>query len=218
MIRLVRFCVFPLALLVSLIVAACGGAATSPVPSGGAALQDDFSGAACLFGSLEAGSTKGYGCADGEFRAWIDNGQASYEFVTSPSSNSYGDVRIEVDARIVSAVPYGGAIVLCRGSQASGNFYEFVLSPNGSAGISDYLDGEEQIARSNSLPQGTLKPEWNHLRVDCVGNHLAFYVNGTLAVERDIDRFPKGEIGLGAGGSGEGMTDVRFDNLSVSAP
>lgn len=216
--RPARALVFPLIFVTSLIVAACGGAGVSPSPSGGAALQDDFSGAACRFGSLEAGSTKGYGCADGEFRAWIDNGQASYDFVTSPTSDSYGDVRIEVDARIVSAVPYGGAIVLCRGSQVSGNFYEFVLSPNGSAGISDFLDGEEQIARTNSLPPGTLKPEWNRLRVDCVGNHLAFYVNGTLAVERDIDRLPKGEIGLGAGGSSEGMTDVRFDNLSVSAP
>lgn len=217
MIRLVRPCVLPLAFLFSLILAACGGAGASPAPSGGAALQDDFSGAACQFGSLEAGSTKGYGCSDGEFRAWIDNGQAPYDFVTSPSHDSYGDVRIEVDVRIVSAVPYGGAIVLCRGTQASGNFYEFVLSPNGSAGISDFLDGEEQIARAASLQPGTLKPDWNHLRVDCVGNHLAFYVNDTLAVERDVDKFPKGKIGLGAGGSSEGMTDVRFDNLVVSA-
>src|SRR4030066_206872 len=89
--------------------AACGGAAPVTQASG-APLQDDFSSAACLFGFLEAGSTQGYECVDGEFRAWIDNDQASYDFITSSSPAAYGDVRIEVDARIVSAVLFGGAL------------------------------------------------------------------------------------------------------------
>ncbi len=209
---------FAMALVAAWLLAACGGKSPSPDTSGGAAVQDDFSSPTCLFGSLEAGSTQGYECVDGEFRAWIDNDQASYDFVTSPSPDSYGDVRIEVDARIVSAVPYGGAVVVCRGSQTSGNFYAFTLSPDGTVDVSDYLDGGEQIARSNSLPDGTLKADWNHLRVDCVGNHLAFYVNGVLGVESDIDEFAQGEFGLGAGGASEGTTEVRFDNLVVTRP
>ena len=200
-----------------MVLAACGGAAPSTSASG-PALQDDFSGASCLFGFLEAGSTQGYECVDGEFRAWIDNDQASYDFITSSSPDSYGDVRIEVDARIVSAVLYGGAFVVCRGSQTAGDFYAFVLSPDGTVTISDYLDGGERIARIGNLPEGTLKPDWNRLRVDCIGDHLAFYVNGVLGVERDIDVLAQGEIGLGAGGASDGFTEVRFDNLTVLQP
>jgi len=207
-----------LAAFAALALTACGGAGAPQAPADGATLQDDFSSSTCLFGSLEAGSTQGYGCVDGEFRAWIDNDQASYDFITSSTPDSYGDVRIEVDALIVTAVPYGGAVVVCRGRQTSGNFYAFTLSPDGSVGISDYLDGGEQIARLDALPEGTMGTDWNHLRVDCVGNHLAFYVNGTLALERDIDERAQGEIGMGAGGASEGFTEVRFDNLVVSAP
>ena len=207
----------PILMMVAMALAACGGAGAPESPSG-ALLQDDFSSSSCVFGSLQAGTTQGYECTDGEFRAWIDNDQASYDFVTAPTSEAYGDVRIEVDARIVSAVPYGGAVVVCRGSQAAGDFYAFTLSSDGSVDISDYLDGEEQIAHFDTLPEGTVKSDWNHLRVDCVGNHLAFYVNGVLGVERDIDEFARGEVGLGAGGASEGMTEVRFDNLMVSAP
>jgi hypothetical protein len=206
-----------LAALAAVALTACGKAA--PTPSAGAsALQDDFSSSTCLFGSLEAGSTQGYGCVDGEFRAWIDNDQASYDFITASSPDAYGDVRIEVDARIISAVPYGGAVVVCRGSQTSGDFYAFTLSPDGSVDISDYLDGGEQIARAGTLPAGTMKPDTNHLRVDCIGSHLAFYVNGVLGLERDLDELAQGEVGLGAGGSSNGFTEVRFDNLVVTQP
>jgi hypothetical protein len=201
----------------SLLLASCGGAGGG-APQAAAALEDDFSSTTCLFGFLEAGTTQGYECVDGEFRAWIDNDQASYDFITASSPDSYGDVRIEVDARIVSAVPYGGAFIVCRGSQTAGNFYAFVLSPDGTVTISDYLDDEEQTARIGSLPEGTLKPDVNHLRVDCIGDHLAFYVNGVLGVERDIDVLAQGEIGLGAGGASDGFTEVRFDNLTVLRP
>jgi hypothetical protein len=206
-----------LAAFTALALSACGGSARQPSDSG-AELQDDFSGGTCLLGSLEAGSTQGYECVDGEFRAWIDNDQASYDFITSSSPDSYGDVRIEVDARIVSAVPYGGAVVVCRGSQTSGDFYAFTLSPDGSVDISDYLDGGEQIARAGTLPAGTMKPDTNHLRVDCIGSHLAFYVNGVLGLERDLDELAQGEVGLGAGGASNGFTEVRFDNLVVTQP
>jgi hypothetical protein len=203
-----------LPVVATLLLAACDGAAPA-TPASGATVQDDFSSAACLFGFLEAGSTQGYECVDGEFRAWIDNDQASYDFISSSTPDSYGDVRIEIDVRIVSAVLYGGAVVVCRGSQTAGDFYAFVLSPDGTVTVSDYLAGEEQIARIGRLPDGTLKPDVNHLRVDCIGDHLAFYVNGVLGVERDIDVLAQGEIGLGAGGAGDGFTEVRFDNLTV---
>jgi hypothetical protein len=204
--------------LATFVLAACASGATGPSTSAATGLQDDFSSSSCRFGNLQAGSTRGYECVDGEFRAWIDNDQASYEYVTSPLGGSYGDVRIDVDTRIVSAEPYGGAVILCRGSDVTGDYYRFTLSPL-NADITDVVEGEDQISRFKDLPAGLLKPDdWNHVRVDCLGNHLAMYLNGTLVLDRDLDEFAEGDVALGAGGSGSGFTDIHFDNLGVQKP
>jgi ABC-type glycerol-3-phosphate transport system substrate-binding protein len=202
-----------------LLLAACGSKATPVTPATGTGVQDDFSSASCLFGSMQAGTSRGYECIDGEFRAWIDNDQDAYEFVTAPTNESYGDVRIEVDVRFVSGEE-AGAYLLCRGSQLSGNFYYFRLGADGLAEITDYLEGEEQIARMYPLPEGTIQPGWNHLRADCIGMDLALYLNGELVLERAIEGsvYETGDIGLGAGGGSLGFSEVRFDNLVVTRP
>lgn len=202
-----------------LLLAACGSKASSPAPVASAGVQDDFSNAACLFGSMQAGSSRGYECAEGEFHAWIDNDQDAYDFVAAPTNETYGDVRIEVDVRFVSGEE-AGAYLLCRGSQLSGNFYYFRLGADGLAEITDYLEGEEQIARLYPLPEGAIQPGWNHLRADCIGKDLSFYLNGELVLERTIEGevFEAGDVGLGAGGGSLGFSEVRFDNLVVVQP
>ena len=200
------------------ILSGCGE--PTPIPaSSGAAVADGFPGSTCPFGKLQAGLTQGYECVDGEFRAWIDNNQAAYDFVTAPLGENYGDVRIEVDARFVSGEE-AGAYILCRGSQLTGDFYYFRLGAEGLAEITDYLDGEEQIARLYPLPDGMLQPGWNHLRADCIGKDLSFYLNGELVLERELDSsyYTSGDVSLGAGGGSLGFSEVRFDNLQVTQP
>jgi hypothetical protein len=173
------------------------------------------------FGFLEAGTSYGYECEPEGFRAWIDNDQAPYDFITAPQGQDYADVRIEVDVLINATEedPFGGAVFVCRGAQVFGFYYAFVLAPDGSAQLSDYLDGEEQIARFGFSSPGTMKPDdWNQVRVDCIGTHMALYLNGELVVERDMDSLARGDIGLGAGGASDGFTEVRFRNLVVSVP
>jgi hypothetical protein len=198
---------------------ACSSNPAPAEPASGAGVQEDFSGDACLFGSLQVGSSRGYECTDSEFRAWIDNDQDAYDFLAAPANETFGDVRVEVDARFVSGEE-SGAYLLCRGSQLSGNFYYFRLGADGLAEITDYLEGEEQIARMFPLPDGTILPGWNHLQADCIGRNLSFYVNGELVLEREIegDVYESGDIGLGAGGSSLGFSEVRFDNLLVTQP
>ncbi|HET7010160.1 MAG TPA: family 16 glycoside hydrolase [Anaerolineales bacterium] len=196
----------------------CGFTPTPP-PAEGEPTQPIA--ADCPIGFAEAGSTYGYECVDGDLRAWIDNDQVPYDFITAPFGQEYGDVRIEADVLINSTEeePFGGAIFVCRGAQTFGFFYAFTLAPDGSAQISDYLDGGEQIARFGSLPEGTMKAnDWNHVRVDCIGNHMAIYVNGELAVDRDMDSLPRGDIGVGAGGASDGFVEVFFRNVVVSVP
>jgi Domain of Unknown Function (DUF1080) len=173
------------------------------------------------FGFLEAGTSYGYECEAEGFRAWIDNDQAPYDFITAPQGQDYADVRIEVDVLInaTEVDPFGGAVLVCRGAQVFGYYYAFVLAPDGSAQVSDYLDGDEQISRFGSASPGTFKvDDWNQVRVDCIGTHMALYLNGELVVERDMDSLTRGDIGLGAGGASDGFTEVRYRDLVVTLP
>lgn len=179
----------------------------------------DASGDSCRFGSVQVGTSQGYECADGEFRMWIDNDQEPYDFITAPLGESYGDVRIEVDARFVSGEE-AGAYIVCRGSQLAGDFYFLRVSSEGSVEITNYLEGDEQIARMKSLPSNSVLPGWNHIQADCVGRDLSLYLNGELVLERELegDYYTAGDVGLGAGGGSLGFSEVRFANLQVTQP
>jgi len=204
-------------LLSSIVLAACGTQAP-PAQGASSAREDDFSSGACFPGRLEVGATKGYECVDDEFRAWIDNDQEAYDFVTAPLGESYDDVRIEVDVRFESGDD-AGAYIVCRGSQLAGDYYYFRLGVDGSAEISDVLEGEEQIARMIALPEGAIGRDWNRLRADCIGDTLSFYLNGELVLERQEESpYDSGDVGLGAGGGSGGFSAVRFDNLEVRKP
>jgi len=128
----------------------------------------------------------GYGCVDGEFRAWIDNDEEPYAFVVASAQEPFGDVRIEADVRFAEGAE-AGAYLLCRGGPDVGIVYAFKLGADGYLEIADYLDNEEQIVRMNSLPQGALLPGWNRVRADCLGSKLSFYLNGNLVLEREIE-------------------------------
>lgn len=205
-----------LTLLAAALLAGCGGE-TASAPDDSPGLQDDFASSDCRFGRLEAGSTQGYECVDGQFRAWIDNDEARWDFVIAPAHETFGDVRIEADVRFESGDD-AGAYFTCRGTPLTGDYYYFRLSVEG-AEITDVLEGEEQVSRGFPLPEGAVRQDWNHLRADCLGDTLALYLNGELVLERQMENpYPAGDIGLGAGGGSEGFSAVRFDNLQVSEP
>ena len=137
------------AALLSLLLNACGSEAPSP-PSA-QDIQDDFSQEFCRFGSMGGSTSRGYGCIDGEFRAWIDNDEAPYDFIAASAGESMGDVRLEVDVRFAQDAE-GGAYLICRGSQAGGSFYLLRLAAEGWVEITDFLDGEEQTAHMIDSP------------------------------------------------------------------
>jgi len=205
------------AALVSIMLTACGGEA--PVPPSAHGFQDDFAQEFCRFGSMDGSTSRGYGCVDGGFRAWIDNDEEPYAFVAASSQEQFDDVRIEADVHFAEGAE-AGAYLLCRGGPGSGSFYAFRLGADGYLEIADYLENEEQIVRMNSVPQGALLPGWNRVRADCIGGQLSFYLNGDLVLEREIkgEVLGPGGIAVGAGGASEGSSDVYFDNLAVSVP
>lgn len=170
----------------------------------------------CPFGSFEGSTSFGYGCQDGGFRAWVDNDEGSYDTIFASGGESFEDVVIEVDVTLVEGEDFSGAFVLCR-DQFQENFYYFKLFHDGVA-IGEFNDGEEQIVRMGPLPPGTDPLATNRLRAECIGSHLALYINGVLALERDDDTVTHGAVGLGAGEGEFGFTDVFFENWEYGQP
>lgn len=141
-------------------------------------------------------------------------------FAWSNPGKTLGDVRIEVDAWKADG-PDGDAAVICRYVD-EGNFYILSITTDGYYGIVKYKDGEDTLLGSDSLQYSSqIKTEAgavNHLRADCVGDHLTLYVNGELLAEVTDADFSSGDIGLISGTYDEGGTDMRFDNLVVYRP
>jgi hypothetical protein len=54
--------------------------------------------------------------------------------------------------------------------------------------------------------------------LDCVGEQLALWVNGERVLAATDGRWRRGRIGLRAGGGSGEVTEVAFDDLTVSAP
>jgi hypothetical protein len=58
----------------------------------------------------------------------------------------------------------------------------------------------------------------NHLRADCIGDKLSFYINFTEVASATDTDFPSGDVGVVAGSFAEPGVDVLFDNFVVIQP
>jgi hypothetical protein len=127
----------------------------------------------------------------------------------------FQDLVIEVDAK-----PVGGPVdneygVLVRYKPDVG-FYLFTISSDGmySVKVSEGEGWRDLVkwSQSSAIHQN-LEP--NHIRVECLGSRMRFYVNGKLLAETADSAFPSGNIGLLVGTYDEGNVEVRFDNVLV---
>lgn len=130
------------------------------------------------------------------------------------------DARIEVDAVKVGGPDNNVFGVLCR-YQDPRNFYFFLISSDGYAGIGVYKDGRRQLLGDDSLLPSTAilqGDEWNHIRADCDQFALRLFVNGRLVAEAQAAEWRAGDVGLIAGTYELPGTEVLFDNFSVVRP
>ena len=179
----------------------------------GALLVDDFSSAGSGW-QVEADQDFEIGYKDGEYRVMVHNPGL---FVWGNPKRSYdlADFLLEVDARRAGG-PVNNQIGLVVRRQNDQNFYLFSISSDGTYGV-DMLQNDTWShlvawTSSKSIKQDTA---WNHLRVECVGARMRFYVNNDLLAEVEDNTFASGNIGLGAGTMDEGGVEVRFDNLRL---
>ncbi len=189
---------------------------STPLPQSGDTLFfDDFSNPASGWERF----TSAEGTMDydgGGYRFLVNALQAN--FWATPGK-SFGDVRLEVDVAKIGGPDENRMGLLCR--FVENNYYFFLLSSDGYITIGKYMGGnvlllsQSQMQYSDAVHTGLAV---NHLRADCVGDRLTFYVNGQpLAQAQDSD-LAQGEVGLLAGSFSQPGVDVLFDNFVVLQP
>jgi hypothetical protein len=155
--------------------------------------------------------------AEGVYRILVNT--SNTDVWANPGLN-FSDARIEVDATKVGGDDNNDFGVVCR-YKDNANFYFFVISSDGYYGIGKFVDGEQKLIGSESMPPSdkiNTGNATNHLRADCVGNTLRLYVNDELLGEVEDSDFTSGDVGLIAGSFDQPGTDIHFDNFIVLKP
>ncbi|HSB02458.1 MAG TPA: hypothetical protein VLE49_17530 [Anaerolineales bacterium] len=143
--------------------------------------------------------------------------QPKLNFWSTPEKN-FGDVRVEADVRKLNGPDENRMGLMCR--YQTGDYYFFIISDDGYYTIGKFLGGltlllgQSEMQASETIQKGAT----NHLRADCIGNTLTFYINfEQVAVAQDTD-LPAGDVGVLAGAFSEPGVDVLFDHFVVIQP
>lgn len=188
---------------------------TPAKPSGTVLFQDDFSRPTTGWDRLQA--TEGIMDYDGGgYRMLVNSLQMN--FWSTPRLN-LSDARIEVDSGKLAGPDENRIGLVCRFNGT--DYYFFLISSDGFYGIGVFtggkgvLLGQSEMQASSNIKVGLAV---NHLRADCVGNTLTFYVNGFQVAQAQDATLAKGDVGLLAGTFGTPGVDVVFDNFVVLQP
>ena len=208
-------------LIVSLIVVSLACALTpptavpTPLPSGSVLYQDDFSRNSSGWDRMQA--TEGIMDYDaGGFRILVNSLQTN--FWTTPHQN-FTDVRIEVDEGKLAGPDENRIGLVCRFNGS--DYYFFIISSDGYYGMGIFsggkatLLGQAEMQTSENINKGLAV---NHLRADCVGSTLTFYVNGFQVTQAQDSTLVSGDVGILAGTFTIPGVDIVFDNFVVLQP
>ena len=185
--------------------------------SGDILLQDDFTGAES--GWFTAANQFGLAeyTPEGLFRIRVD--APEYNFWSTPGLD-VTNVIIEVDSVKLSGPEINRIGLLCRYQDAQ-NYYFFIISTDGYYAVGKVQDGQSALlAQSQMERTGAVLPgaALNHLRGECVGDTLIFYVNQKPVAIVNDPNFTHGDVGLLVGAFDEPGIDVYFDNFIVTKP
>ena len=191
--------------------------------SGTVLFNDDF--ASALSGWDQAANAVGRaGYNGGVYRMLVD---APNSLIWSTPAAQFDDVRIEVDTAAIAGPASSFAGIACRvseyvaGDKTLYQFYSFIISSDGYFAIGLTQDGkftllgQDQMAPSANINIGLAL---NHLRADCAGSTLTFYINGFLVGQVNDPTLTSGEVGLLSGTLEQGGADIVFDKFIVLQP
>lgn len=100
---------------------------------------------------------------------------------------------------------------------AYGNGYAFLIQGGGAYAIMRSTD-RSLVPLVNWTPSDKINqgPAENKLRAVCVGDYLAFYINGEFVADVIDTTYSEGQIGLAASSGNRLGVRVQFDNVVVS--
>jgi len=183
--------------------------------SGSVLFQDDFS-------RLVSGWRR-YTSAEGT----MDYNAAGYRILVNSSNTNFwstaqqnfADVRLEVDAGKLGGPDANRIGLVCRFTDDT--YYFFMISSDGFYGTGIFAGGQGVLlGQGEMLSDGNIKTGMavNHLRADCVGDSLTFYVNGFKVSSVQDSTLKAGDVGLLAGTFDQPGVDVIFDNFVALKP
>jgi hypothetical protein len=186
------------------------------VPSGSILFQEDFSSDQNKWrtwdqeGSFVRYQAKG-------FRFFVN--QANYDYWSTPGY-TFKNMKVEVDAIKVDGPDNNAYGVMCRFVDAD-NYYAFLISSDGYAGILRVLDGVYTLLNGASMEYAPmiLKGEaLNKISAACNENDLTLMINGEALFIVQDESFDTGDVGLMVSSYDQPGVDILFDNLTVTQP
>ncbi len=163
----------------------------------------------------EDGSSIDY--SNGTLRIFVNKPQFDY---WSVAGKNYDDVHLESDIVKGEGPDDNDYGLICR-YQDQDNFYAFVISSDGYAGIIRVKDGDYRVLSGESLQYSEAVhrgADRNRLQAVCQGPQLTFSVNGIQLFEVTDDSFASGDVGVIAGAYDTAGVEILFDNFAALKP
>lgn len=188
---------------------------TAVPPSGTTLFKDDFS--VPTSGWDRTKFAEGIRDYDGGgYRILVNALQVNF---WSTPHKDLADIRIEVDAGKLAGPDENRIGLICRYNVS--DYYFFIISSDGYYGLGIFIKGQaallgqSEMQFSGKINQGTAI---NHLRADCNGDTLTFFVNDAQLAQVHDPTLTHGDFGLLAGTFSQPGVDVVFDNFIVTKP
>ena len=180
--------------------------------------QDDFSNPASGWMVTKKDYAE-FGYLDGEYRILLN--KADFNTYSLVPKQTFDNCSVEADVRLAAGPSNGVFGILCRAeadAQTVHKAYVFAIRGDGFYAILKRTSPSFWDAIAYGKESKAIKPgnAVNHLRADCSGDTLTFYVNGEKLLEKTDAAFKTGGVGLAVTTQPKSETlDVRFDNFVV---
>ncbi|MFQ3566008.1 MAG: hypothetical protein SNJ59_03325 [Aggregatilineales bacterium] len=199
-----------IALLAALV--ACSARPTAQYVLGDLLLEEDFDRASAWEWYRDPSRSIDMRVQDGVYRAQAGAGTLMWAL----NAQMHTDVVIQVDTQRVSGDVINAHGLMCRASPSgNGNGYYFLISADGAytirRGAGDQVTPLVPWQTSRALNRGQVI---NRLRVVCIGDYLALYVNGEFVAEARDNRYHTGVAGLAVAAPNSPI-EVTFDRVII---
>ncbi|NLE76782.1 MAG: hypothetical protein GX605_08525 [Chloroflexi bacterium] len=156
------------------------------------------------------------GCAGEEYRIAVHEIGSDWH-VTSPWERRPVDLVAEVDARRVEGLDDNVYGLILRVQPNEDDFYLFAVSSDGQYSVQIRQGGAWQVLQDWEVASAVRGGDQsNHLRVECLGPQMRFWVNEQPVADVQDSTFASGSVGLLAGaGPTQDSAVVHFDNLRL---